>query len=144
MYGICCVAQALWRGTGYRYWARMSTPDSVSLQSSLGNTAQAGVSGVSQAVSSQCKGMAEAEAGSPGEADCKPSRGNGSSLLAVMLVPGLQLPAASDPHLPFIASVLILPGPALHVVRGLWGLAVQLEAREGAGRGLWLASPLFL
>ena len=100
------------QGTVIGHGCLPPTPRACSLawEIQLSVTAQAGVSGVSQAVSSQCKGMAEAEAGSPGEADCKPSRGNGSSLLAVMLVPGLQLPAASDPHLPFIASILILPG----------------------------------
>ena len=91
------------QGTVIGHGCLPPTPRACSLawEIQLSVTAQAGVSGVSQAVSSQCKGMAEAEAGSPGEADCKPSRGNGSSLLAVMLVPGLQLPAASDPHLPF-------------------------------------------
>lgn len=147
VYGICCVAQALWRGTGYRigHGCLPPTPQACSLawEIQLSVTAQAGVSGVSQAVSSQCKGTAEAEAGSPGEADCKPSRGNGSSLFAVMLVPGLQLPAASD-RTPAIYSITLNP-PGAGPTCGAWALGAGCAAgSQGGGRKGTLASQPFV
>lgn len=63
---------------------------------------------MSRAVSWQCKCVAKAEAGSPGEAGCKLSRRNGSSSSAVMLGPGLRLPAASN-CTPAIYSITFNP-----------------------------------
>lgn len=130
------------------YWAWMSPPPtlracSLAWEIQLSVTAQAGVSGVSQAVSSQCKGMAEAEARSPGEADCKLSPGNGSSLLAVMLVPGLQLPAASD-LTPAIYSITLNP-PGAGPTCSAWALGAGCAAGgQGGGRKGTLASQHFV
>lgn len=133
------------RGTAVSSWAQMSAFSS-GLQPSLGVqlsvTAQTGLSGSSQAVSFQCKCVAKAEARSPGEAGCKLSCWNGSSLSESGLGPCLQ-PQLPPTHTPAIYSIALNPPVPSPLPLGFEGGCAG-GWWLGSGRGLWGPSPLFL